>query len=287
MLDQLTALLHEVAAEEILPRRPGPTETQDFVEPWRAEVVTAADVAAEAFLTRRLREFRDVPVIGEEASKADPSRLTLSRRAGTYWLVDPIDGTSAFAAGRDGFGSMVALVEEGLTRLAAIHVPLRGVSVVAERGAGAFENSRRLTPVPHPQGTQGTQGPPLLPPVGELGGTLYSGFLPAREQARVEALARHFDPTRSQPDYAACVEYPSIARGDKDFVFYQRLRPWDHAAGCLLLEEVGGRCSIVSELERPVPYRPARHEGPLLAARSEPIHDALLSLLRSPDSAGR
>lgn len=266
MLDAVTTLVQQVAAAEILPRRPGAHEAQAFVPPWLAEVVTEADTAAERVLTDQLRALRDVPVVGEEAAKQDASLLALTEAEGTYWLVDPVDGTSAFAAGRDGFGSMVALVERGVTTLAVIHAPVLGYTVAVERGAGAFENGSRLTPA--------LESP--VASLSELGGYLYAGFLDDRTQQRCARVAEALDPRRSQPDYAACVEYPAIARGDKDFVLYGRLRPWDHAPGCLILEELGGVCALTSG-ER---YRPALHTGPLIAARSSAVHRAILAALR-------
>lgn len=265
MLDALTTLVQQVAASEILPRRPSALEAQEFVPPWRAEVVTEADTAAERVLTDQLRALRDVPVVGEEAAKEDASLLALTQAEGTYWLVDPVDGTSAFAAGRAGFGSMVALVERGVTTLAVIHAPVLGYTVTAARGAGAYENGSRLVAAQDAAAA-----------LHELGGYLYAGFLDDEAQQRCARVAAALDPRRSPPDYAACVEYPAIARGDKDFVLYGRLRPWDHAPGCLILEELDGVCALTSG-ER---YRPALHSGPLLAARSSAVHQAILAALR-------
>ncbi|MBW2281357.1 MAG: inositol monophosphatase, partial [Deltaproteobacteria bacterium] len=78
MVDEIEKIVAETAATEIVPRRPGPAEVRDFVEPWRAEVVTEADLAAEAAIAPRLRALRDIPVVGEEAAKQDPALLGLA-----------------------------------------------------------------------------------------------------------------------------------------------------------------------------------------------------------------
>ena len=100
MLGDVQEILRRCAREVVLPRRPAPTQARDFVEPWRAEVVTLADTEAEAFIGTALRKLRAFPVVGEESAKADVSLFAHVHGDAPYWLVDPIDGTSAFAAGR-------------------------------------------------------------------------------------------------------------------------------------------------------------------------------------------
>jgi fructose-1,6-bisphosphatase/inositol monophosphatase family enzyme len=262
VIEAIEKIVAETAAAEIVPRRPDPAEVRDFVEPWRAEVVTEADLAAEAAIAPRLRALRDIPVVGEEAAKQDPALLRLARGRDPFWLVDPIDGTAAFAAGREEFGVMVALVEGGETIAATIHLPLAGRTITAERGSGTFENGRRIL--------SGADGD------GPLAGTLYTGFFDDEVGDRLAAAASRLGCRTIEPSYAAALEYPAVARGDKDFVLYGRLRPWDHAPGCLIVAEAGGVAALTADAAR---YRPAAGFGPMLAAHTatgwETVADAI------------
>jgi fructose-1,6-bisphosphatase/inositol monophosphatase family enzyme len=112
--DAVADLVREVSAEVIEPRFRLLTEGETRLkEP--GEPVTVADEEAEALLTRRLGELLPgVPVVGEEACAADPAlrAMLAGERA---WLVDPLDGTANFIAGRPDWAVMVALVEYGET----------------------------------------------------------------------------------------------------------------------------------------------------------------------------
>lgn len=265
MIDRLEAIVTEVAATEILPRRPHPAEAREFVEPWRAEVVTDADLKAEAAITPRLRALRNIPVIGEEAAKQDPTLLRLAQGSDPFWLVDPIDGTAAFAAGREEFGVMIALVEGGQTVLAAIHVPIEGRMTLAERGCGVFEDGRRL------------ENRSRTVARSELAGTIYAGFMDERARGRLAQAEVELGCRPLPPAFAAALEYPAVARGDKDFVLYGRLRPWDHAPGCLIVTEAGGVTALTTD---GADYGPAIQFGPMLAAGTRPIWDAVVPPIR-------
>jgi len=266
MIDEIEKIVSEVAASEVMPRRPHPAEARDFVEPWRDEVVTEADIAAEAAIAPRLKALRDIPVVGEEAAKQDPALLGLAAGTDPFWLVDPIDGTAAFAAGREEFGVMVALVEGGETVLATIHVPLARRTTTAERGAGAFEDGRRLRTRDEPAASE------------DLAGTIYAGFFDAGVKGQLAAAAARLGCRAIEPSYAAALEYPAVARGDKDFVLYGRLRPWDHAPGCLIVTEAGGVAALTADSAA---YRPSVGFGPMLVAGTAPNWHVLSRSIRA------
>ncbi len=97
-----------------------------------ASPLTAADLAADAILLDALRALDPVtPVISEETPRSTacaPER---------FWLVDPLDGTREFLAGRDDYTVNVALVERGVPTAGVVHAPARGVTFLAARGRGA------------------------------------------------------------------------------------------------------------------------------------------------------
>ncbi len=107
----LAEMLADAAGQAIRPwfRRPFLVETKEDFSP-----VTAADKEAEAAIRRLLAEYRpDDGVIGEEYGDDRPD-------AERVWVLDPIDGTRAFVAGRPLFGTLIGLLEQGKPVLGVI-----------------------------------------------------------------------------------------------------------------------------------------------------------------------
>jgi fructose-1,6-bisphosphatase/inositol monophosphatase family enzyme len=228
LLDRLGAVLRDVAAREITSRfrRLAPTEVigkPSAEDP--NDLVTAADRAAEAALTEQLPEL--VPgssVVGEEAVAADASVLERLRGNAPVWIVDPLDGTRNFAAGQGPFGTMVALVERGTLLAAGIYFTEGDRMFLAERGLGAYRDGERIAP--------------RSPSSGVLEGTLSVRYMPEELAAPLASRAR----SHQQVAGVVCAahEYTQIATGQKDYVCYYRLFPWDHAPGALIVREAGG-----------------------------------------------
>jgi 3'(2'), 5'-bisphosphate nucleotidase len=98
--------------------------------------VTEADRIAEALIVEGLRAaVPDIPVIAEEEIEAGTAPSAPGRR---FWLVDPLDGTREFAAGRDNFTVNIGLIEDGRAVLGAVAVPATGEVFWGRLGAGAF-----------------------------------------------------------------------------------------------------------------------------------------------------
>ncbi len=115
-LQRVAELMRETAAAELLPRFRNLAQ-EDIRQKRPGDVVTVADVAAEQRLASGLAKILPgVPVVGEEAVEADTGLLDLISRPGeSCWIVDPLDGTSNFAAGRDRFAIIVCLVRDAVT----------------------------------------------------------------------------------------------------------------------------------------------------------------------------
>jgi fructose-1,6-bisphosphatase/inositol monophosphatase family enzyme len=225
-IDVVTGILWEAAQAAVLPRFRALAEGE-VAEKSPGEVVTVADREAEALISRRLRELLDAPVVGEEASAADPTLPTALRQAPAAWLVDPLDGTANFVAGRPAYALMAALVREGETVASWIVRPATGQAFVAERGSGAWCEGVRL------------RREPAAADSAELRGGVLTRFLDPLTHTHVTAAAGHFAELGGGSSCAG-VDYPRLARGERDFTLYHRTLPWDHAPGALLLEEAGG-----------------------------------------------
>ncbi|MGE0733269.1 MAG: inositol monophosphatase [Alphaproteobacteria bacterium] len=249
LTEKVSSLLVEAAATEILPRFRA-LQAHDVQEKSGPnDLVTAADLASEAFLTPRLREL--IPgslVVGEEAVSADANVLNRLLRDDYVWIIDPVDGTYNFVHGDPGFGVIVALLKNGVTVGGWMHAPVEGGNMAAEKGAGAFENGVRLH-VAKPG------------PIREMRSVLYVGAerSPALYQ-RIKQVKNEIGP-RSHRRCAA-MEYFGLARGQIHYAIFNKLLPWDHAAGAHIVEEAGGylRCMDGDS------YVPAGRESPLLVA---------------------
>jgi fructose-1,6-bisphosphatase/inositol monophosphatase family enzyme len=219
------------------------------------DLVTIVDKAAERHLILALGEV--VPgaaFIGEEAACEDPSLLRALSEPAPAWLIDPIDGTKNFAHGNADFGVMLALVEGGRTRASWMAVPAAqpsGYTVIAERGKGTRIDGTRV---------ETSCGVPSMPR-----GTIHTRMMPGDTAREVLDKLRGKYTSRSSTGSAA-TEYSAIIRGEKDFVIYYRLLPWDHAPGALAVTEAGGAAVHLSG----TPYAPlSPNQITIFAATSE------------------
>ena len=262
-IDAVTAILREVAAEEVMPRFRALAEHEVRAKKG-GEVVTVADVAAERQITRRLRDLLPgSQVVGEEATAEDPGLLDIfAQEDGWIWIIDPIDGTSNFAAGRPVFALMVALVRRGEAAAAWILDPVGPRLATAERGAGAWLDDVRLS-----------LGPP--PPPAALRGTLHASTFATAEMARqIQARRARVGAVKSLR--CAGWEYLRLASGEIQFSLFTKLMPWDHVPGTLIFREAGGLAQTLDG----APYGARDHRAPgLLMAPDQAswdwLHDRL------------
>lgn len=221
------------------------------------DLVTEADLACEAALTEAINtHWPEALVVGEEAVAAAPALLDRIAEAETCVILDPVDGTWNFAHGMATFGVIVAVTRFGVPIWGGLYDPLLGDWVVGAEGAGAaFVAEDRTLPLrPGPAGArlEGYMpmylfGPTLRPRIFEA----MQGF------GRVANLR------------CSCHEYRMLAQGHVDWVLSAELKPWDHAAGALVVAEAGG----VARMLDGSAYSAARHTGCLLAARDQGTWD--------------
>ena len=136
---EVVQLLRAAARSEVMPRfrklQPGMIRQKSGP----TDLVTEADEAAEAMITRGLqRLFPGCLVVGEEACAADPALLGQLAGAPLAFVVDPIDGTANYCAGLPLFGVMAAAVMDGAVVASAILDPVCDDVAVALRGGGAW-----------------------------------------------------------------------------------------------------------------------------------------------------
>lgn len=263
-IDAVTAILRETAASTILPRF-GALSEDEVSEKSPGELVTVADREAEVLIGRRLRDLVDAPVVGEEATSADPSLVAALSKEPSAWVVDPVDGTRNFAKGDDRFAVMAALVREGRAVASWILRPTEDTVHAAELGSGAWRDGTRLHRAPSPADPA------------DLRGMVQRRFLAPEERERVDAAAPGFARVGGGSGCAG-VDYPRLLAGDLDFMMFADPQPWDHTPGGLILAEAGG----VSLRPEGTPYRPDEDGRFLLTAADERTWRTARSLLLAP-----
>lgn len=215
------------------------------------DVVTIADGEAEEILSEGLaRLLPEAAIVGEEAAHADP--MVLQRLGNSLcWIIDPLDGTNNFAAGKPPFGVLVALAENGCTIGGWILDSLSGRFCHASLGGGAFVDGERIT--------ARTSGE--TPPVAAIS-------LIFAEAERREALKTRIAPHYRLVDIPRCAaeQYPRLVLGQNDVSIFERTLAWDHAPGVLFVNEAGGKAARPDGSE----YRVDRHLEPGLIAASSP-----------------
>lgn len=233
---EVSAAIRTVAAAEILPRF-GKLADAERWEKKPGSWVTVADTAAEAALIAALTSILSGSVvIGEEAVEETPALLQQLTEDRPAWLVDPVDGTANFAAGKPIFAVMVALVIGGETQAGWIYEPLSDVMYWAVAGQGAWRDD---APISAAQAA----APDAM--AGSLGARLRRDPALSGRFARIENLQ------------CCGIEYARLASGGLHFAHYRRLKPWDHAAGALLHREAGGYSARLDG----TPYRPGETQG--------------------------
>lgn len=262
LIEPVSDLLRRVAGAEVLPRF-GALRGDEVDHKVGDEAVTVADREAELAIFRGLAELLpEALLVGEESVSADPSLLESARSARISFVVDPIDGTSGFIAGSPDFAMMIALVVDGVTMAGWIHQPVHDRLYTAVAGAGARRDGIPLGPAPD----RGSDR--------ELRGILRTWLLGPERGPEVRRRAETLGPI-GEGRLAAGIEYPRLAEGEIDYVFWWRTRVWDHAPGALLVAETGGSAARLDGS----PYVPFDDRDGLLVTNDPSLHAPIRSVL--------
>ena len=269
-VSEVVTLVRAVARSTIMPRFRNLGASDIATKSGPLDLVTIADEEAETRLGTGLTRLfqgctQGCTIVGEEAATRDPALLRLIRTAPRCFVIDPIDGTYNFAAGLPLFGVMVAVVEHGRTTAAVIHDPVGDDTAVALAGQGAWIESADLTRI------QLHVAAPV--PVSEMAGTVSWRYMP--EPTRTEVCTR-LPRLGAAWDYrCAAHQYRLLAAGHGHYAVYNRLLPWDHAAGVLLHHEAGGYAARLDGTQ----YDPADPEGGLICTPDRASWAALRAAL--------
>ena len=219
------------------------------------DLVTEVDVEVERMFRALVAErFPDHQVLAEEMGGA------AAVPTGPCWVFDPIDGTNNYAHGLPIFCSSLALEIDGRGEIGAIYDPTRRELFVAERGGGAFLNGRPIR-----VSTASTLVESML----------VTGF-PYDVHGRIPEIVGLFGEFVGHARAvrrlgSAALDICYVAAGRMDGFWEQDLKPWDIAAGAIILEEAGGR---VTDFVGGT-FSSRRHQ---LLATNGRIHESMLKI---------
>ncbi len=222
-----------------------------------ADFVSTADLKAEKILREELGKARpDYGFLMEESGEA------VGRSSGERWIVDPLDGTTNFLHGIPHWSISIALERDGEIVAGVVHEPLRDEMFWAEKGTGAYNNHQRLRVSARRKLEDAVLGTGM-PFKGH-------GDVPAF-MTEVQALMGEVAGIRRLGSAALDLAY--VAAGRFEGFWETGLKPWDVAAGCLLVTEAGGFVSEIGGGRNPV------HGGGVLAANDH-LHLSIAKVLR-------
>lgn len=259
---QIINLIRRAARAEIMPRFRRLDAGEIDTKKDENDLVTEADTAAEAMITRGLQmAFPHALVIGEEAVSSKPELLDGVGEAELSFIIDPVDGTWNFAKGMPLFGTMVSVCRFGQPVFGLIYDPVGNDLIMADNTSPALWQTQtgRL------RGIQTAKTKPL----GELAGYMHIRLMPPADQAltwtKVGALA-YVGSLR-----CSAHEYRLVATGAVDFVLSGHLNSWDHAAGVLICQQAGGKAAMLDGSD----YNATVNSGYLLTASSPEVWDTV------------
>ncbi|HNS51933.1 MAG TPA: inositol monophosphatase family protein [Anaerolineae bacterium] len=238
-----------------------------------SDLVTEADTGSEALIVESLRaRFPRIPILSEEGlgdlaalseDEDGADGAVAGAPASGLWIVDPLDGTVNYAHRYPSWGVSISLAVGGRVQVAATCDPMRGQTYWAERGRGAWCDGRRMQ----------------VSRVARLGESLLMTGFPYSREAGEDNNLVEFSALMPQVHAvrragAAVLDMAHVADGRLDGYWEKHLRPWDWAAGWLLVEEAGGTVTRIDGL-------PWSLVSGTLVASNGLIHAELLQALQA------
>lgn len=199
-----------------------------------SDYVTDVDAAVEESIIEALSTaYPDHGFLGEETGKRDPVQASGEGEPENVWVIDPIDGTTNFIHGFPYYAVSIAMLHKGVPTHAVIYDPNHNEIFHASRGSGAFLNDRRVR-------VSGSR-------------KYHDALLGAHLRNTSNALSSTSPFSAMLTDCAAVRRLGStvlglayVASGRLDGYVATSVKPWDMAAGALLVLEAGG---LVSDFE--------------------------------------
>lgn len=195
------------------------------------DLVTEADKMSEELILAEIsRRYPDHGILSEESAAKN-------EQANTRWIIDPLDGTTNYAHGFPFFCVSIALEQEGVVVLGVVYDPIRDDMFSAGRGSGAYLNGKKLN----------------VSSVNDLSHSLLATGFPYDIRVSPNNNLNYFNAMVKKAQAirrpgAAALDLAYLAAGRFDGFWELKLKPWDTAAGSLLVTEAGGViCDMAGE----------------------------------------
>lgn len=230
-----------------------------------ADFVSEVDRAAEQTIIQTLLDaYPDHAILAEESGAQGESEF--------LWIIDPLDGTTNFLHGLPQFSVSIALQHKGVLTQAVVYDPSKNELFTATRGRGAFLNDKRLR----------------VSKCLHLADSLIGTGFPYTNFTHMDAYVGIFKDLMQKTSGlrrpgSAALDLAWMAAGRYDGFFETGLKPWDIAAGILLITEAGG---MVSDLSGEDTFLKTGH----ICAGNPNIHPMLLQIIKphlTPELIGR
>lgn len=210
------------AAGDLIIRHVDRLDTLTVTNKDRNDFVSEVDRQAEDVIIRTLRKaYPKHSILAEESGEHDGNEY--------QWIIDPLDGTTNFLHGFPQFSVSIALLHKGRLEQGVVYDPMRQELFQATRGAGAMLNNRRLRVTPRTS----------------LAGALLGTGFPYKDHAHLDAYLAMLkdlivETAGIRRPGSAALDLAYVAAGRLDGFWEIGLKPWDLAAGALLIQEAGG-----------------------------------------------
>lgn len=214
-------------AGNIIARACGQLDMVQSIQKGTNDFVTNVDKEAEQAIVNILRKsYPDHDIVAEEGGEYT------NNNSDYQWVIDPLDGTTNFIKGIPHFAVSIALRYRGKLDQAVIFDPLRGEVFTASRGGGAQLNGRRIRVTSLP----------------DLGGSVLATGFPFKNKHHLDAYTETFktfftEAADIRRTGSAALDLAYVAAGRFDGFWEIGLKPWDIAAGELIVREAGGLVS--------------------------------------------
>jgi myo-inositol-1(or 4)-monophosphatase len=221
------------------------------------QLVTPADKKAEDIIISLIKKnFPGHHILSEESGDN-------GKKSDYFWIIDPLDGTTNFSFHFPAFAVSIAVAFRGEIVVGAIYIPLLNEMFVAEKDKGAYMNGQKIR--------VSNYGPQRA----------FHTFCHGGKKCDVKRAAGYYSYLKPR-DYdirqlgSASLELAYVACGRTDSIFIPGAKPWDVAAGTILVREAGGRVTDAAGL-------PWDLESRDMIAANGLVHRSVLDLIKKVD----
>ncbi|MGJ8679737.1 inositol-1-monophosphatase [Paraglaciecola sp.] len=220
------------------------------------DFVTRIDKEAEQAIIHKIKQsFPEHNFVGEEGGIVEGSDKDFK------WVIDPLDGTTNFIKGIPHFCVSIALLHKGRLDQAVVFDPIRGELFTASKGAGAQLNGFRIR----------------ASKAKELSQTILATAFPFKDKESLETYQQGFNKIFMQAgdirrSGSAALDLAYVAAGRYDGYWERGIKPWDIAAGELLVRESGGLVTDFAGGNDPM------HKGEIVAGSAKVVQNLVKHL---------